>query len=65
MLYDYLSLDSLALQLALPKTYMKRLVDAGKIPYLTVSGRKRFQEKSVRQALERMATTSRQRTILG
>lgn len=56
MITDYISLECLALQLALPKAYLKRLVDAGKLPYIdTGNGRLRFQEQAVRQALDKLA----------
>ena len=56
MIKDYLSLECLALQLALPKTYLRRLVDSGKLPYIdTGNGRLRFQEQAVRQALDKLA----------
>ena len=52
MITDYISLESLALQLALPKAYLKLLVDADKLPFLdTGNGCKRFQEQAVRAAL--------------
>lgn len=56
MITDYISLECLALQLALPKAYLRRLVDAGKLPYIdTGNGRLRFQEQAVRQALDKLA----------
>jgi excisionase family DNA binding protein len=59
MLTDYVSLECLALQLALPKTYLKRLADSGKLPYIdTGNGRKRFQEQSVREALSQIEQQS-------
>lgn len=55
MITNYISLECLALQLALSKTYLKRLVDAGKLPYIdTGNGRKRFQESAVRDALHNL-----------
>ena len=55
MITDYISLDCLALTLSLPRAYLKRLVDAGKLPYINAgNGRKRFQEKVVRDALSRI-----------
>ena len=62
MIMDYVSLDCLALNLALPKTYLKRLVDTGKLPFIdTGNGRKRFQERAVRAALDKIE----QQTISG
>ena len=56
MITDYISLECLALQLALPKSYLRRLVDTGKLPYIdTGNGRLRFQERAVRQALNKIA----------
>lgn len=52
---DYLSLEALAVTLSLPQTYLKRLIDSGKLPYIdTGNGRKRFQESAVREALSQM-----------
>ena len=59
MITDYISLECLALNLALPKSYLKRLVKAGKLPYLdTGNGRKRFQEKAVREELDKIEQTA-------
>ena len=56
MITNYISLECLALQLALPKAYLRRLVEAGKLPYIdTGNGRLRFQEQAVRQALDKLA----------
>jgi len=66
----------LALNLSLPKTYLKRLADSGKLPYIdTGNGRKRFQEKAVREALAQIeqkklseaeqALSKRKPTVLG
>jgi excisionase family DNA binding protein len=60
MITDYISLECLALQLALPKAYLRRLVDNGKLPYIDIgNGRLRFQEQAVRQALDRLAEQGR------
>ena len=50
----YISLDVLAGTLSLPKPYLKKLADDGKIPFLNVSGRRRFNTKSVRAALQKL-----------
>jgi len=61
MIMDYINLECLALNLSLPKTYLKRLVDSGKLPYIdTGNGRKRFQEKAVREALTRIERQAEQ-----
>ena len=55
MIADYINLECLALALSLPKTYMQQLVKDGKIPYLdTGNGKKRFQEQTVRLALNKL-----------
>ena len=51
MATEYLSLTALAARLALPRTYLRRLADERKIPFLNVGGRKRFEEGGVRAAL--------------
>ena len=48
---EYLSLVALAARLGLPRTYLRNLADAGKIPVLNVNGRLRFEEAGVRAAL--------------
>lgn len=59
MIMDFISLKCLALNLSLPITYLKRLVAAGKIPYIdTGGGRKRFQEAAVRVALSKLEQES-------
>ena len=56
MITDYINLECLALKLSLPKSYLRRLIKEGELPYLdTGNGRKRFQEKAVRQALDKIA----------
>lgn len=55
MITNYISLDCLALNLSLPKTYLRRLVKSGELPYVdTGNGRKRFKEDSVRAALDKI-----------
>jgi len=52
MITDYINLECLALNLSLPRAFLKQLVDSGKLPYIdTGNGRKRFQEKAVRETL--------------
>tara|TARA_Y100000310_G_scaffold213286_1_gene214190 strand:+ start:1797 stop:1991 length:195 start_codon:yes stop_codon:yes gene_type:complete len=48
---QYLSLEALAATLGLPQKYLRELADQGEIPYLSVSGRMRFNEREVRSAL--------------
>ena len=52
---QYLSLERLAAVLNLPKSYLRKLAKQKQIPFLDVSGRMRFQEKDVREALTKMA----------
>ena len=60
MITEYISLECLALQLALPKAYLRRLVDAGKLPYTdTGNGRLRFQEQAVRDTLSEIEQADR------
>ena len=51
----YLPLDALACRLALPKTFLKRLAQSGRIPHLEVGGRLRFNESQVSVALAKLA----------
>ncbi|MHC4618354.1 MAG: hypothetical protein ACYTEQ_11445 [Planctomycetota bacterium] len=62
----YISIDSLATRLALPKKYLLDLADAGKIPALTVKGKQCFREKAVVNALAEIeqASKPKQTTIL-
>ena len=53
--HEYISLDALAASLGLPRTYLRRLATEGTIPVLQVSGRLRFDEKAVREALRVLA----------
>lgn len=59
---QYLSLEALAAELYLPKTFLRRLVDKDEIPYLDVGGRKRFNADSVHEALTEIATKSERRS---
>ncbi|MFB0556093.1 MAG: hypothetical protein ACETWQ_22550 [Phycisphaerae bacterium] len=52
---QYLSLEALAISLGLPKTYLRKLAKQKRIPFLDVSGRKRFQPEDVMDALSKMA----------
>jgi len=59
MITDYINLECLALNLSLPQSYLKRLIKAGKLPYIdTGNGRKRFQERAVRAALDKIEQTA-------
>jgi excisionase family DNA binding protein len=56
MITDYMTLECLALNLSLPKAYLRRLLREGKLPYIdTGNGRKRFNEAEVRQALAKIS----------
>jgi len=52
---QYLSLESLAINLGLPKQYLRDLANKGHIPNLNVKGRLRFSEVEVRSALSVIA----------
>jgi len=52
---EYLPLDALATTLGLPRPYLRRLTDEGRIPSLNVNGRLRFDELQVREALLSLA----------
>ena len=47
----YRSLEALAAALALPKAWLKHEADAGRIPYLMVGPRRRFDLRAVRDSL--------------
>jgi len=67
MITDYMTLECLALNLSLPKAYLRRLLREGKLPYIdTGNGRKRFNEVEIREALLRLSSTKerKQRTII-
>lgn len=51
----FITLESLAARLWLPRTYLRRLAIEGAIPYLNVNGALRFEEDHVREALRRLA----------
>jgi hypothetical protein len=60
MLNDsYIPLESLVTRLGLPKRYLRKLAEAGDIPYLDVNGRLRFNEVEVREALSTLAHETR------
>lgn len=51
---EYISLEALAGRLNLSRSYVRKQAKSGAIPYLNVNGRKRFREKSVRAALDKL-----------
>ena len=51
----YVSLEAVAAELGLPKSYLKQLAANKSIPYLNVNGRLRFDGPAVRQALHQLA----------
>ena len=57
----YWSLDALASELALPRSYLRELVSRGEIPFLRVRGRLRFDVQAVREALKRLAEQTAQK----
>ena len=54
--YTYVSLEALAAELGLPKSYLKQLSANKVIPCLDVNGRLRFGSLAVRQALGELAS---------
>jgi hypothetical protein len=54
--YKYVSLEGLAIELYLPKMYLKRLTERNLIPSLDVNGRMRFNPSAVQNALDKMAS---------
>ncbi len=55
MLISYLPLATLARRLNLPESYLRKLAEAGDLPYLRVGGRMRFSEDLVRDTLDRLS----------
>ena len=53
--YKYVSLEILAVELCLPKAYLKQLAAKDSIPALDVNGRLRFNIIAVQQALDKLA----------
>ncbi len=53
--YNYMSLESLAIELSLPKTYLRQLIEKRAIPALDVNGRLRFNPAAVQRALDNLA----------
>ena len=51
----YITLDSLTTRMNLPRAYLQDLVERGKLPFLSVRGRERFNEAEVRAALKEMS----------
>ena len=51
----YSSLDGLACELGLPRSYLRQLVSRGEIPFLRVRGWLRFDTQAVREALKHVA----------
>ncbi|MBA7696835.1 hypothetical protein ES703_105487 [subsurface metagenome] len=56
----YINLDSLTTRLNLPRAYLQDLVKRGKLPFLSVKGRERFNEAEVRAALKEMSLNNSQ-----
>ena len=51
----FISLECLAIRLALPQAYLRTLISYGRIPYLRVGRWLRFDEEQVRRALWKIA----------
>ena len=54
----YISLEHIAALAGLSQKFIRDQVKAGKIPYLMVNGRMKFQENHVRGALEQLEQTT-------
>lgn len=52
---SYISLEALAAELCLPKTFLRNLANKGDIPKLDVNGRLRFNPEAVQKALDELA----------
>jgi excisionase family DNA binding protein len=52
----YYTLESLAIKLNLPQSYLRKMTDKKKIPFLIVGGRKRFNPEQVKTELDKLAT---------
>ena len=61
----YITLDSLATRLNLPRVYLRGLAERGNIPFLSVRGRKRFNEGAVRATLKEMSLSNLQERVCG
>lgn len=62
---EYISLELISARLNLPEKYLKELIEEGKIPYLAVGKRKRFQEQAVRAALSEIEQGDRRAGVAG
>ena len=51
----FITLDALAVELGLPRRYLRELVEAGRIPFLLSGQRRFFDAATVREALCRLA----------
>ena len=54
---DYLSIAALSGRLGLSEAYLKEQANAGRIPFLIVKGRRKFNVGAVRAALAKMEQT--------
>ncbi len=54
-----MSLEPAALRLGVPKTYLRKLADAGDVPYIDTGGRRLFCLTDVAEALRAKARQSR------
>lgn len=64
---DYLSIAALSGRLGLSEAYLKEQATAGRIPFLIVKGRRKFNVGTVRAALDKIEQQSlrpNRRTIL-
>ena len=52
---EYIPLDALAAMLRLPRAYLRRLAEQGKIPSLNVNNYRRFNPAAVQAALDELA----------
>jgi excisionase family DNA binding protein len=65
-MYDtgYISLNRLSSRLGLSENYLRKLQREGKIPYLKIKNRTKFNEAEVREALLRLSSTKQRTTVL-
>ena len=55
--HNYMNLESLAIELSLPKSFLRELAKKKSIPALNVNGRLRFNPGAVQRALDNFAST--------
>ncbi|HCO96625.1 MAG TPA: hypothetical protein DIU00_22245 [Phycisphaerales bacterium] len=53
--FRYISLEVLAIRLALPQKYLRELAESKKIPSLKIGCRLRFNSEAVQETLDKLA----------